>query len=211
MLSRRMVSPIPSRFRSRSLFPFISPLLGGTDTPTLCTSLPLFNTGSQIPLRAAVQGGRIRNDRERSDQGGPGQDQRLLAPTQSDQDAGRRTRGQKGVCVCPSLCIFFSNFLFLLITNTSIFFPSQKEKEDLEEVTSELELADEDEPVRYRIGDTFYALGLARAQSLLETETAEVDAEVGRLEERLAGMREEMGALKAHLYARFGRGINLEG
>lgn len=87
----------------------------------------------------------------------------------------------------------------------------QKEKEDLEEVTTELELADEDEPVKYKIGDTFYSVPLATAQKLLETSTTEVDEEVTKLEDELSSMKEEMDSLKAHLYARFGRGINLEG
>ncbi|KAJ9662734.1 hypothetical protein H2198_001183 [Neophaeococcomyces mojaviensis] len=87
----------------------------------------------------------------------------------------------------------------------------KKEKEDLEEVTTELELADEDELVRYRIGDTFTHLPLPTAQKLLEESGTEVDSEVSRLEDEISSMKEQMDALKAHLYARFGRGINLEG
>lgn len=87
----------------------------------------------------------------------------------------------------------------------------QKEKEDLEEISTELELADEDEPVQYKIGDTFYALPLSTAQKLLETSTKEVDNEVSTFEEELSSLNEGMDGLKAHLYARFGRGINLEG
>lgn len=78
-------------------------------------------------------------------------------------------------------------------------------------MTTELELADEDETVQYKIGDTFYALSLARAQKLLEKSTSEVDEEVTKLEDQLSSMKEGMDGLKAHLYARFGRGINLEG
>ncbi|KAK5945799.1 hypothetical protein PMZ80_003007 [Knufia obscura] len=87
----------------------------------------------------------------------------------------------------------------------------QKEKEDLEEITTELELADEDEPVQYKVGDTFYAVPLARAQKLLATSSTEIDEDVTKLEDELSAMKEEMDGLKAHLYARFGRGINLEG
>lgn len=87
----------------------------------------------------------------------------------------------------------------------------QKEKEDIEEVTTELELADEDESVQYKVGDTFYALPLATAQKLLETSTTEVDEDLTKLEDQLSSMKESMDTLKAHLYARFGRGINLEG
>lgn len=87
----------------------------------------------------------------------------------------------------------------------------QKEKEDLEEITTELELADEDEPIQYKVGDTFYAVPLTTAQKLLETSSSEIDEEVTKLEDQLSTMKEEMDSLKAHLYARFGRGINLEG
>lgn len=87
----------------------------------------------------------------------------------------------------------------------------QKEKEDLEEITTELELADEDEPIQYKVGDTFYAVKLPIAQKLLETSTRETEEEVTRLEDELSSMKEGMDSLKAHLYARFGRGINLEG
>ncbi|KAK5100637.1 hypothetical protein LTS08_005388 [Lithohypha guttulata] len=87
----------------------------------------------------------------------------------------------------------------------------KKEKEDLEEITTELELADEDETIQYKVGDTFYAVKLPIAQKLLETSTGETEEEVTRLEDELSSMKEGMDSLKAHLYARFGRGINLEG
>ncbi|KAL1980014.1 hypothetical protein VTN96DRAFT_4811 [Rasamsonia emersonii] len=86
----------------------------------------------------------------------------------------------------------------------------RKDKEDLEEVSTELELADEDELVPYKIGDSFIHLPLSEAQALLASSTEELDGEVSRLEESLADLREEMQQLKVALYARFGRSINLE-
>ncbi|KAF3395616.1 Prefoldin subunit 4 [Talaromyces pinophilus] len=86
----------------------------------------------------------------------------------------------------------------------------QKDKEDLEEVSTELELADEDELVPYKIGDSFIHLPLEQAQSLLSTSTDEIDAEVSRLEDALGEIREELSGLKAALYARFGKAINLD-
>jgi chaperonin cofactor prefoldin len=44
---------------------------------------------------------------------------------------------------------------------------------------------------------------LSEAQDLLAEQTGEIESEVSALEE-------ELSTLKAHLYARFGRGINLE-
>ncbi|KAL5338456.1 Prefoldin subunit-domain-containing protein [Aspergillus crustosus] len=86
----------------------------------------------------------------------------------------------------------------------------QKDKEDLEEISTELELADEDELVPYKIGDSFVHLPLEEAQTLLASSTEEIDSEVAKLEETLGEVRDEMQQLKVALYARFGRSINLE-
>ncbi|KAL2006482.1 hypothetical protein VTN00DRAFT_9150 [Thermoascus crustaceus] len=86
----------------------------------------------------------------------------------------------------------------------------QKDKEDLEEISTELELADEDELVPYKIGDSFISLPLSEAQSMLAASTEQIEGEVSRLEESLSDLREEMQQLKVALYARFGRSINLE-
>ncbi|KIW18821.1 hypothetical protein PV08_03110 [Exophiala spinifera] len=86
----------------------------------------------------------------------------------------------------------------------------QKDKEDLEELSTELELADEDELVPYKIGDSFMHLPLSEAQDLLASATTEIEGEVSTLEEELGTIKDEISQLKAHLYARFGRGINLE-
>ncbi|KAF2396391.1 Prefoldin, subunit 4 [Trichodelitschia bisporula] len=86
----------------------------------------------------------------------------------------------------------------------------QKDKEDLEEISNELELADEDEKVQYKIGDSFFALPLEDAQQLLTEATEKVEEGVEGLEEQLGGLRDEMQELKVALYARFGKSINLE-
>ncbi|KAK5357948.1 hypothetical protein LTR20_008945 [Exophiala xenobiotica] len=85
-----------------------------------------------------------------------------------------------------------------------------KDEEDLEELSTELELADEDELVPYKIGDSFMNLPLSEAQELLANATTDIENEVSTLEEELSTIKDEIGKLKAHLYARFGRGINLE-
>ncbi|KAH0837581.1 hypothetical protein AYO21_05071 [Fonsecaea monophora] len=86
----------------------------------------------------------------------------------------------------------------------------QKDKEDLEELSTELELADEDSLIPYKIGDSFMHVPLAEAQELLATQTTEIDGEVSTLEEELETIKDQIRGLKAHLYARFGKGINLE-
>ncbi|KAI9764583.1 MAG: hypothetical protein M1835_007547 [Candelina submexicana] len=86
----------------------------------------------------------------------------------------------------------------------------QKDKEDLEEISNELELADEDEKIPYKIGDSFISLPLAEVQTLLSSSTEKIEEGVSALEEKLSTVREEMQQLKVALYARFGRSINLE-
>ncbi|PGH28236.1 hypothetical protein AJ80_00127 [Polytolypa hystricis UAMH7299] len=85
-----------------------------------------------------------------------------------------------------------------------------KDKEDLEEVSTELELADEDELVPYKVGDSFISLPLEEAQSLLTAATEQIDEDVTKLEESMGEIKEELQQLKVSLYARFGRSINLE-
>jgi len=85
-----------------------------------------------------------------------------------------------------------------------------KEKEELDDVTMELELADEDDTVPYKIGDAFFHVKVEQAQEMLSTETEKLEKEVEELEEKLGTTKEEMQELKVQLYARFGRSINLE-
>jgi len=84
------------------------------------------------------------------------------------------------------------------------------EKEYLDDVAMELELADEDEPVLYKVGDTFVHIKLARAQQLLEKAHKAIDAEVSGLQERVDECENVMKKLKVVLYAKFGNAINLE-
>ncbi|EOD47249.1 hypothetical protein GTA08_BOTSDO11464 [Neofusicoccum parvum] len=86
----------------------------------------------------------------------------------------------------------------------------QKDKEDLEEVSNELELVDEDDKVPYKIGDSFVSLPQPEVLELLGASTEKIDKDVAEVEEQLGGVRDEMEELKVALYARFGRSINLE-
>lgn len=45
---------------------------------------------------------------------------------------------------------------------------------------------------------------------MLSVATEQIDDEVSRLEETLTDLREEKKTLKAQLYARFGKSINLD-
>ncbi|KAI5299214.1 hypothetical protein KEM56_003417 [Ascosphaera pollenicola] len=85
-----------------------------------------------------------------------------------------------------------------------------KDKEDLEEVSMELELADEDELVPYKLGDSFFNLPLEKVQSLLTASTEKISTEVSALEDEISDIKDELQRLKVGLYARFGKGINLD-
>lgn len=60
------------------------------------------------------------------------------------------------------------------------------------------------------MGDSFFNISLSEAQELIAAETTEIEEQVGKLEDEKDSIKEQVDELKAHLYARFGRGINLE-
>ncbi|OAA46303.1 Gim complex component GIM3-like protein [Metarhizium rileyi] len=85
-----------------------------------------------------------------------------------------------------------------------------KEKEELDDLSTELELADEDDKIQYKIGDAFFHISLEQAQEMLESATTRIEEETSQLEDKISLVREEMQQLKVELYARFGKQINLE-
>ncbi|KAM3463349.1 hypothetical protein MY5147_002583 [Beauveria neobassiana] len=101
-------------------------------------------------------------------------------------------------------------FPSLVVSGFSLTTAQQKEKEELDDLSTELELADEDEKIRYRIGDAFFHLPLEQAQEMLSTATTRIDEDTGALEEKISNIKEQMTELKVDLYARFGKQINLE-
>lgn len=86
----------------------------------------------------------------------------------------------------------------------------RQDKEYLEDLETELELADEDELIPYKIGDAFVNLPLNAVQSRLESGKLLVDREVDELESEIDDIKEEMGQLKVKLKSKFGDSINLE-
>ncbi|KAK2756308.1 prefoldin subunit 4 [Colletotrichum kahawae] len=85
-----------------------------------------------------------------------------------------------------------------------------KEKEELDDLNTELELADEDEAVPYKIGDAYFHVPQPQALEMLEKASSKIKEEVEELESKLETIKEEMTQLKVELYARFGKSINLE-
>ncbi|KAG8760075.1 hypothetical protein FRC14_004174 [Serendipita sp. 396] len=87
---------------------------------------------------------------------------------------------------------------------------AKREKEALDDISTELELADEDQPVMYRVGETFVHLPLEQAQERLATEKEAAEIEVARLQDEVDGCQTSMKDLKLHLYSKFGNSINLD-
>ncbi|KAG6891566.1 hypothetical protein C0992_003593 [Termitomyces sp. T32_za158] len=86
----------------------------------------------------------------------------------------------------------------------------KQEKEALDDLATELELADEDELVLYRIGEAFLHLPLSQAQERLESDQSNLDARISTLSTSSEDCDAQMKALKVQLYAKFGSAINLD-
>ncbi|TFK44144.1 Prefoldin subunit 4 [Crucibulum laeve] len=86
----------------------------------------------------------------------------------------------------------------------------KQEKEALDDLSTELELADEDEPVLYKVGEVFLHMPLPRALKRLEHDQSDVDARVAKLSAQSDDCERQMKELKVQLYAKFGSAINLD-
>ncbi|KAJ2890824.1 hypothetical protein IWW38_003924, partial [Coemansia aciculifera] len=82
--------------------------------------------------------------------------------------------------------------------------------EYLDDLATEMELLDDEEPVLYKIGDTFVKLTLEGAQTRLEKDKTTIDLRVDELDTKISDTCSEMDGLKRELYTKFGKAINLE-
>lgn len=80
----------------------------------------------------------------------------------------------------------------------------QDDKEQLEDLNMELELADEDEPVLYKIASSFYHLKPEQATEKVQKSLEALGSEINSLEDEASQCKEKMDGLKAVLYAKFG-------
>jgi len=80
----------------------------------------------------------------------------------------------------------------------------------LDDLTQELELADEDEPVWYKVAEVMVSLPLDQVQEMISEQTNTLQEEVREAESKLHDLDSEMSKLKVLLYKRFGDSINLE-
>ncbi|KAG2173388.1 hypothetical protein INT44_008740 [Umbelopsis vinacea] len=86
----------------------------------------------------------------------------------------------------------------------------KQEKEYLDDLSMELELADEDEPVRYKIGDAFVHMPLDKALERITNDSEKVQADIDDLKSQMDDVHGQMEELKKALYSKFGKSINLE-
>ncbi|VDB85241.1 unnamed protein product [Peniophora sp. CBMAI 1063] len=86
----------------------------------------------------------------------------------------------------------------------------KQEKEALDDLSMELELADEDEPVLYRVGEAFLHMPHSRAMKRLASDQAATEESLEKLKVRADECAGEMKQLKVALYAKFGNAINLD-
>ncbi|KAK9453509.1 Prefoldin subunit-domain-containing protein [Dipodascopsis uninucleata] len=86
----------------------------------------------------------------------------------------------------------------------------QNQKEYLEDISTEIELIDEDELVQYKIGDSFFWIKQEEAVEKLEKETESTESDIHDLDDKMDSLKDEMNDLKAKLYSKFGNAINLE-
>lgn len=84
----------------------------------------------------------------------------------------------------------------------------REERESLDDLSLELELADEDEAVLYKIADTFVNLPHDQAMERLESDKEHADEEIEKLQSEADRYEEEMKGLKVKLYAKFGDNIS---
>lgn len=74
----------------------------------------------------------------------------------------------------------------------------------------ELELADEDEHVRYKVGDTFVHVTASEAIEKVEKESEKLNLRLEDVKHQISIVQDKMEGLKKELYAKFGNAINLE-
>jgi len=76
---------------------------------------------------------------------------------------------------------------------------NQEEKDYYDDLSTELELADDDEPVLYRMGEAFFYLSLIAAKKQLRADTKRYDREIGALNEKVEECEKGMKELKVLL------------
>lgn len=79
-----------------------------------------------------------------------------------------------------------------------------------EDAAEELMLLDDGERVQYNVGDAFFFDGKEAVEGRVEETSASIAGEIEGLKASIEEMGGEIAKLKAKLYAKFGKSINLE-
>ncbi|XP_071824152.1 prefoldin subunit 4-like isoform X1 [Apostichopus japonicus] len=86
----------------------------------------------------------------------------------------------------------------------------KKQLQNLQDAADELELADEDEAVPYRVGEVFVYQTSEEALKLVEQTKQSLEGDISLLNKDADAIKEILSQLKVQLYAKFGNNINLE-
>jgi len=86
----------------------------------------------------------------------------------------------------------------------------KQEKEALDDLNMELELADEETPVLYRVGEAYVHMPHSRAIKRLEKDQLNIERDLSKCKDQAEDCEKEMKSLKVILYAKFGKAINLD-
>lgn len=104
----------------------------------------------------------------------------------------------------------FSSFINQKDSLTELLQTLKAEKGYIEDLALEIELLDEDEKIQYKLGDAFVFVVVATAVEKIEAENEALSAKIEVLSEKIDAIDEQLALLKAHLYDKFGKNINLE-
>jgi prefoldin subunit 4 len=75
----------------------------------------------------------------------------------------------------------------------------QEEKDYYDDLATELELADEDEPVLYKLGEAFFSLPLPAARKQLKVDLKKYKVDIGALRKKAEECETGMKELKVQL------------
>jgi len=104
----------------------------------------------------------------------------------------------------------FSKYNIRLQRITDQLEKAQLQKEALDDVAVDIELADDEKPILYRIGEAFVHLPLDKAQERLASDQERVQTELSGLQHAADECKSVMQDLKLQLYSKFGSSINLD-
>jgi hypothetical protein len=94
--------------------------------------------------------------------------------------------------------------LFLLCYFPPLSCKPQKLLDNLDDASAELMLADDDEPVRMRVGDCFWGIDKTAAEEKLEALTEEAQQQYRQLEQQMAGGCRHVAAAVVRNFGEFG-------